>query len=267
MTTDLEQILVDSLRNTLHVMLCTRSVNLCYAVERLISPYPMISLFKPEDAVQAVSYLRQVPSWHAVLLDDHFESAQSRFPAAVAALPAYVPLLIMRSPGSAGPGSVGAPDTPALVAAKPLTMPPPDFAPCASVSASAQALYITWNRIQRSCIQRKLLGVPCYGILHKAMQVLFDKNPATVESWTNLMGMTTHVFRELFLRATVLAPKKIIALYHAYRIAFDCCAQTRGGVMDGILPYTISAHNRARMVEYVLVHRSELVVQSERAPA
>lgn len=261
MANDLEPILVDSLRNTLHVMLCTRSVNLSYAVERLISPYPMISLFKPEDAVQAVSYLRQVPSWHAVLLDDHFESAQSRFPAAVAALPAYVPLLVMRSPGTAG-----APDAPALVVEKPRAMPL-DFAPCASISASAQALYITWNRIQRSCIQRKLLGVPCYGILHKAMQVLFDKNPATVESWTNLMGMTTHVFRELFARATVLAPKKIIALYHAYRIAFDCCAQTRGGVMDGILPYTISAHNRARMVEYVLVHRSELVVQSERALA
>jgi hypothetical protein len=113
--------------------------------------------------------------------------------------------------------------------------------------------------VQQWAIMRKLVNKALSGLAHEAMEALFKDNPLSVDDWSSIMGVKPRRFQREFKLFTDLSPKKILALYHAYRIAFSVIDE-HNSREKGIIPaYIVDGRSRERVMEYVLTHRSALL--------
>jgi AraC-like DNA-binding protein len=113
--------------------------------------------------------------------------------------------------------------------------------------------------LQLQSIRKKLVpDTPPEGVMQNALDVLCKHHPVSVEDWSTLINSTPRKFQRLFKQYTGYSPKKMVALYHAYRIAF----QTMGKIEDpgnGVVSaYVMEENAKTRIMEYVLSRRSQL---------
>jgi len=117
--------------------------------------------------------------------------------------------------------------------------------------------------INRCAIESSLIsGIQDKEVL-QAVDMLFTHNPVGVIEWSELSGMKIRKFQRKFKDASSLSPKKILALYHAYRMAFYyCCSKTGEMPAQHIdMSYTLQPSDRKRILEYVLMRKSTLLKQ------
>jgi AraC-like DNA-binding protein len=115
--------------------------------------------------------------------------------------------------------------------------------------------------LQLQSIRKKLLPQRIPGAeMLSALDVLFRRNPLSVETWSGHLNSTPRKLQQLFKEYTLYTPKKLIALYHAYRIAFEAAArQDEKG--KGIIPaYLLDERSRKRVMEYILSRRSQFLL-------
>jgi AraC-like DNA-binding protein len=118
---------------------------------------------------------------------------------------------------------------------------------------------VLMHHVQEWAIKRKLVSRALDGLAQEAMGALFRKNPLSVDDWSSIMGVKPRRFQREFKLFTDLSPKKILALYHAYRIAFTV-ADEHNNREKGVIPaYIVDERSKERVMEYVLTHRSALL--------
>jgi AraC-like DNA-binding protein len=261
MRCELENVLVDCLRETLHIMLCSGSSETVRAAERSLKQCPVYSLFKAKSPETMEELLHEVPSWHVAVIDQQCQFS-SDFTGVVARYATWLPVItltnswsirslsssMMMGNGGARPAGTG-----------------PAQGNAGSVenrrveTCLASSLGNLMHHVQEWAIKRKLLSKPLSGLAAEAMDALFRENPLSVDDWSSIMGVKPRRFQREFKLFTDLSPKKILALYHAYRIAFTVIDE-QNSREKGIIPaYIVDDRSRERVMEYVLTHRSALL--------
>jgi hypothetical protein len=267
MRCQLENVLVDCLRDTIHVMACLGSSEPARAVERSLKQCSLYSVFRAKSVDTVDELLRQVKSWHVAIVDEQCP-LMSEIVSRLTACNSWIPVTLL---SSSWPGRV-VPSTPPPLLADSQDSP----SSIAGGISERDAGAVTHNEhavavcgannmghllcsVQEWSIKRKLLAKNPVGLVKEAMDVLFRKNPLSVDEWSSCMTVKPRRFQREFKQFTDLSPKKIIALYHAYRIAFDV---VYGHIMRdrGVVPaYVVDTHSKGRVMEYVLTHRSSLL--------
>ncbi|MFP4416845.1 MAG: hypothetical protein ACOC41_01020 [Chitinivibrionales bacterium] len=262
MSTQLENVLIDCLRDTLNVMVCTGSDETSRTIERVLKRYPTYSIFHADSLDVAETLFRQVKAWHGLIIDGQSDGAEEWILAAQQFSP-WLPQIIIadeqtveslfsradlqqqrvldidnirRSDEKMPIGGID------LVATCPINR----------LSTMLPVLQI-WS------LKRKLVAREPEGLMEEAMNALFYNNPQGVEEWSSMVGAKPRKFQREFKLFTNLPPKKMLALYHAYRISFDVMDE-KNQKEEGIFPaYMVDARAKSRMMEYVLTRRSTLL--------
>jgi AraC-like DNA-binding protein len=113
--------------------------------------------------------------------------------------------------------------------------------------------------LQFQSIRRKLLIKMPDEQVFESMKILFERNPISVEEWSAHMNLTPRKFQRMFKNYTKYSPKKLITLYHAYRIAFSTMQRFEDFGRGVISAYILDEHSKKRVMEYVLTRRSQLL--------
>ncbi|MBD3392275.1 MAG: hypothetical protein GF418_09425 [Chitinivibrionales bacterium] len=256
----LETVLVDCLRDTLHVMLCSGSSETVRAVGRSLKQGALFSLFKAKSPQTMEELLGQVHAWHVVVIDEQCQFAPD-FLALARGCRGWLPVIALtnswsiKSISSARPAS-GA-DMAGESAGGGLQIEVIEEQPVATcpISNPRQLLH----HVQEWSIKRKLVSKPLNGLAAKAMDILFRENPLSVDDWSSVLAVKPRRFQREFKLFTDLSPKKILALYHAYRIAFSVVDEHNNREKGVISAYLVNDRARERVMEYVLTHRSALL--------
>jgi hypothetical protein len=118
--------------------------------------------------------------------------------------------------------------------------------------------------IQESSIKKKLIPkILPVDLVDNAIEVLFKRNPVTVEKWTALLNIPPRKLQRAFKQFTGYSPKKVITLYHAYRIAFDTFNRLSNTYLKANSSYEVDDRSKTRVIEYVLSRQSQLFTVNE----
>jgi hypothetical protein len=264
----LENVLVDFLSKTLHIMLCSESSGTICTIYSLIDHYPMFSFSKARSSEAMKSYFRQVPAWHCLILDSRCNFCDDFF-LAVKEFPLWVPVIMLADYVSEGSmrmhGLSVSRDSIHDVRNLVLYDNPSHRATLyldnkriiVSPLRSFRQLYPV---IHRESITKKLVQkLMPEGLIRMAMDILFTQNPVTVEEWSSIIDSTSRKFQRMFKNYTFFSPKKFIALYHAYRIAFETAGREKDYTKGIISAYIMDERSKKRLLEYVLTRRSQLL--------
>ena len=241
---NLENILVSCLEETLNVLVCCESTLTLGVVNSSLCRYSTYNLFRARSLETVDAYLAQVPAWNCFIIDARFEFARDVV-ARIAGLGQWYPVIIIGD----SPDSL-----PFFRSAGDIYLSTEGIVYC-SLSSIRQFV----RTVQELCIKKRLLAFHPDPMVAEAVDALFERHPVSVEDWASMVNSSPRKFQRLFKPVTDLSPKKIIALYHAYRIAFDAI-EGRGhspSLAPGV--YEVDIHDRTRVMEYVLSRRNELL--------
>jgi hypothetical protein len=261
MRADLEKILVDSLRGTLHVMLCAGNSSGIHGLRHVLSGHPLYNFFNASSRHEVDTFMRQVPVWHCVVAEASMGFEESCF-LPILTSPSCPSVLVI---DGREPARIQRFCTDNIIhgegdnhsAAEHLKQ----FDLSCFLHLTPDSVTEAAAKVQRRSIERKLVSTPTNVWVRKILDILFTTNPLTVECWAEAAGVRARKFQREFKHISLLAPKKMLALYHAYRIAFEHCAkeEERKAYKGVQSAYVICDRDKTRIMEYVLTHQSALL--------
>jgi hypothetical protein len=261
---ELEDILGDCLHETLNIMVCSDSIVFRRTVDALLRKYRPFSFFTADSPETMDNLFRQVTAWHGVIVERHGKPA-GKFLSRVRQHSSWLPVIVLdgadgdqgsagaidkeENSARAGVGECEAGWESAAVRADIVMIP------CSIRDEEALCTALqTWS------VKRKLFGVMPHGNVVAGIEALFQKNPASLSAWAIMLNTTQRKFQRQFKSFTNLSPKKMLAVYQAYKIVFaEIDAKKR--CHQGAGPAYLSDHHRKeRIIEYVLTRRSSLLL-------
>ncbi len=261
MKSQLENVLIDCLGGTLNVLYCADSAVVSRSPDRTFRRYPLFSVFHAGSPDSARELLRQVRCWHAVVIDDQ-TGGGADYHSALTDCQSWMPAIVVFNEMSGRSGwaadrveQAEEREQELLIEEGEPRAPGPVIV--AQVPANRSALLV--GELQRWAVMRKLLGRNPSGVVKEAMHMLFTESPMTVEDWSSGVGVRPRKFQREFKKFTALAPKKLLALYHAYRIAFESLERQMEFERGAIPAYLVDDKDKLRVMEYVLTRRSTLI--------
>jgi AraC-like DNA-binding protein len=229
-------------------------------MERILRQCPLYSIFKAKSPQAVEELFGQVQSWHVAVVDEQCPYA-SDFKAVLSGFPVWLPVISLTNTWSisniSGTRTVVPGACPPDIGNSEQKLFPMDRKPVATCSTTNPVGLM--HTVQEWAIKRKILSKTVSGLAADAMLLLFTHNPLSVDEWSSIMGVKPRRFQREFKVFTDLSPKKILALYHAYRIAFTV-VENHNSRDKGVVPaYLIDHRSQERVMEYVLTHRSSLL--------
>ncbi len=246
MPTQLESILVESLKSTLNVLVFTNSRETLDAVHRKLGQYPMFSLTCVGTREPAEEALRQVRHWHAVLVDSG--RFGNLWPTISESSRHWVPVGLLMDSAQNRWDDGESEDVPCSIGPQAVVF-----------KCSSRNRREILESVQYWSLTRQLFSTLPDRFALKAFKRLCSDNPVTVEEWSALVNSNPRKFQREFKHYSDLSPKKIIALYHANRIAFEVINREIGVKQSPISAYLVDDKSRARVMEYVLTRRRTLL--------
>lgn len=264
MKTRLENILVDCLCDTLHVMLCSESSGAVCTINSLIGRYPLFNFLKARSCDAMKLYFRQIQAWHCLVFDSRCTFSEEFF-TTVRNIPFWVPVILLADSVSED-----------YLRTHGMTVESNGNIVINSGSPDGKADHTTHKKcvivcplrsfkrlfpmIQLHSIRKKLMpNMLPEELVQKAIDLLFRQNPLTVEEWSATLESTPRKFQRMFKQYTNYSPKKLIALYHAYRIAFETMGRHEELGKGLFSAYILDDRSKKRVMEYVLSRRSQLL--------
>jgi hypothetical protein len=265
MKSRLENILVDCMVDSLRVLLCSECATATTNISLLLSRYPVFSLCKGKTEAGLNDLIMQNNAWECVIIDsrmpftsalfDTIRKASCWFP--VILLTDYVPDVLFQEKGIKQVNGeyvmhsdIDAGDDTDVMnyRKKTITLVP------------LKCFKDLFSTIRNLCLKKKLMAkmAPCH-IGEKAFGFLFSHNPVSVDDWSVLVNEPNRKFQRMVRKYTDHSPKKLITLYHAYRIAFDTMEKQKSQNKGVIQAYMVDDHAKKRVLEYVLSRRSQLL--------
>ena len=240
----LENILISCLEETMNVMICCESTLSLGAVNAALCRYSTFNVFRARSLETMETYLKQVVSWNCFIIDSRSTFARDAVIHA-ASLPSWVPVVVIGD----SPDSL-----PFMRAEGEKALPHLDCIEYCSVSDMPGFV----RSIQELGLKKKLMSFFPTGMVGDAADILFSHHPLTVDEWACAVESSPRKFQPV----TELSPKKILAIYHAYRIAFDTIERRSEPANSTAVStaYSIDEHTRNRVMEYVLSRRTELAL-------
>jgi AraC-like DNA-binding protein len=261
MKSQLENVLIDCLTGTLNVLVCAESTVISRSPDRTFWRYPLFNVFHAQSVESAQELVRQVQCWHAVCIDDQAGSAPE-YLSVLDVWSSWIPVIVLY--GDISGRSLWADELieqseerqqEQLVEHGQTTVTGPIIVD----QVPAGRPDVIFDALEHWAIERKLLGRCPYGLVREAIKLLFMRSPLSVEDWSAAMDVSPRKFQREFKQFSTLAPKKLMALYHAYRIAFNALGEPERLGQGEMMAYAIDEKTKARVMEYVLTRRSTLL--------
>ena len=239
----LEAILVNSLENTLNVLICSESSQTIAAINSVLDRYTPLNLFRARSLEAMASHWAQVSSFNCVVVDAKCTFGREAI-SKVAKVPFWTPVLILGD----------SPDSMPFIREPHRSSSVPDGITYISLSDIKQFA----QAVIESSIRKRLIDQYPDELALAALSALFEKHPLSVDDWALLINITSRKFQRLFKPYSDLSPKKIISLYHVFRIVFDIL-EKRHSQFPQESPCESDMNFRVRVMEYVLTRRKELL--------
>jgi len=268
MKTRLEKILVDCLCDTLNVMLCSESPGIINAIESVIQPYPFFAFFKAGSAECMRTCIRQVNSWHCLIIDSRC-SFTDEFLSVAREFPLWIPVIILADYLSEEflrlHGISVEQDAASSFQNITINDTRYDYLKLAKEKKCVtvypfKSIKNLLPLIQAECLKKKLMQrlIPD-GVVERSLDILFKQNPLSVDEWSLVLDSTPRKFQRMFKNYTFYSPKKLLALYHAYRIAFETVGNREEFCLGVVSAIVMDERTKKRLLEYVLSRRSQLL--------
>lgn len=255
----LENVLVNCLQGTLNIMIYSDSPLFMRSSERMLSGYTIYNLFKAKSTDEFDFLFRQVNSWHAFIVDEQCQSLDECLQR-VNENSRWIPVILLVEPFSSNSSSVASEKARKKNNIDSDGIEMYECKVAASCPINKRQSFL--QTLQMLSIERKLFSDKPNGLIQNAVEVLFNSNPYCVGSWASVLHSTQRKFQRQLKQFTSLSPKKLLALYHAYRIAFEILSE-QDDHKKGVIPaYVIDEQSKTRIMEYVLMRRSSLLVSS-----
>lgn len=256
----LESILVDCLCDSLQVMLCSESAGAICTINSLISRYSLFNFIKASNIETFNAYLNKIPIWHCLIVDSRCSFLDELF-SLIQEIPYWLPVIVLND--SVSNDFLNTHNISVVEENLFIMRNRAKFSRNALITADKQIIFCPissfkslFPMLQLHCLRRKLLKKIPVGLAAKAISILFNQNPLTVEQWSATMNSTPRKFQRLFRYFTNYSPKKLITLYHAYRIAFESMHLFEDFGKGVISAYILDEQEKKRIMEYVLTRRS-----------
>jgi hypothetical protein len=261
----LEDILSDCLHETLNIMVCSDSGVFRQTIDAILHQHRPYSLYNADSPESMDQLFRGLTAWHTVIIERNGKPA-GEFLKRVWYHHSWLPVIVVYDvdPGDELPLFIDKPDAPAVFNVRnrnggreaPSLREDIVIIPCSLRDGDAlRSVLQIWS------IKRKLFGIMPRGLVQDGIEMLFQRNPDSLNMWATLLNTTQRKFQRLFKPFTNLSPKKMLAVYQAYQIVFAKIDGKIRGCKTGIPTYLADHHSKQRIIEYVLTRRSSLLLK------
>ncbi len=262
----LETILADYLKKSLKVMLCSEKPALQSKVTTLIQQYSQFSV-TPVPSVGALKQcLKSKDEWHAVLIDSRCTFSQELF-TNIRGNFSWMPIIVLRD--------LFVEDFSKEIyelSHKKNVLVLQNVTPNNVKSGESRnitvcplgKLELVVPTLQMLCIKKRLFPkkMPT-GIGEVAVKTLFHENPVTVDEWIELLGIQRSKLHRLIHSHAPYSPRKIVLLYHAYRIVFNKSCNPDKTCIDDYAPHSLNDQAKNEVFEYILSQGGRLFSSTE----
>lgn len=253
----LENILSDSLAQSLKILLCTDSGDSVKRIESFLSSFPTFKLYVANSKSLFPQYFDENTSWHCVILDSRCSFATT-FIEQIMVRSKWVPIVLLDSKDALGlitdmalekidsrlysyGGHIGKSNGCTVELCDPFSRED-----------------LISKLISNSLLKRFFKKIPNLKV-STATNELFISNPTSVAGWAEKIGFSTRKMQRALKNFTLYTPKKLLSLYHAYRLVFALKGKEGNPETNHFKSYNIDNSSKNRFIEYVLTRKSSLL--------
>lgn len=253
----MEKILSDWLTDSLNVMICTENVNVSSEIIKGIGKYPTFKVHRVATERVLDLYFSQNVEWHCIIIDNDI-SFFKKVNQYLMNSNKWLPVIILG-------GNI-----------------PMDYGKQMHKEDISIYKHAYFNQVDRTCglfvelcskanINRlfsKILANSLKRVLftkvpdkkiNSIANSLFMINPITVVEWANDNEVSTRKMQRILKGFTDQTPKKLVSIYHAYRMAFANVDPVGNLDCEVFTAHQLNKSNKNRFLEYVLSRRSSLL--------
>lgn len=253
----MEKILSDWLTDSLNVMVCTENANVSSEIIKGIGKYPTFKVHRAATEKMLDLYFSQNVEWHCIIIDNDISFFKEVNQYLVNSNK-WLPVIIL--------GGFISTEYSKLMHKEDISIYKQAYFNdadrtsglfvelCSKSSANRLLSKILANSLKKVLFTK----VPDKKI-NSVINSLFMRNPITVVEWADHYGVSTRKMQRILKGFTDQTPKKLISIYHAYRMAFANVEPLGNLDCEVFTAHYLNKSNKSRFLEYVLSRRSSLL--------
>lgn len=261
MKNGLENVVIECLCDSLRVLLCAEAPGIICSVTSLVGRNPLFNFLKATSADAATLYIQQLLQWQCIIIDSKC-SFMKEVLCIINQQSLWIPVIVLADKVVTEPVQPIGND-------KDMVM----YAHLYRTKRKMQKVYNSIQICSRSSlkelmpllqdvsVRKKLMKKKPQGFAEKAFDTLCAQNPISVDQWALYLESTSRKIHRAVNSFSDYIPRHMVALYHAYRIAFQSITDEshKESNKGETVPYRLDEHERKRIMEYFLLNRSILV--------
>ncbi len=253
----MEEILSDWLTDTLNIMICTETANLSSSVLSYIGRYPAFKIHRVSTEKMLDLYLNQNIDWHSIIIDSQLSFSVKVFDE-LTRFSKWVPVIYLAEELPKGLWDDWIVEE---VDDKLVNYVSKNNRHVGAVLEifKRRELRQLLSTVLANSLKRQLFNFIPDKSIHEATAVLYKENPVTVENWAKINNCTPRKIQRLLKPFINKTPKKLLSIYHAYRMAFAEVDNSGNLNCEVFRIHRIESCHRKRFLEYTLSRRSTLL--------
>lgn len=256
MNQSLEEILSEWLTDTLNILICTESANVASTIMSYVGRYASFKLHRVSNEKVLDLYMKQGITWHCIIIDNEL-SFSRRVYNYISKFNHWVPIVLM---------SNNVPENlwNEWIYEK-ISNEKVSFHNGESRIEGATIELLDKRRINdfvpvilsNSLKKQFFKEVPDIEI-EKILKMLYLNNPDSVKEWAKINCISNRKIQRMLKSFCRITPKKVLSLYHAYRIALSEVDNSGNLNCEIFAIHELKRSLKIRYMEYCLSRRSVL---------
>lgn len=256
-THSMEEILSNCLTDSLNIMVCSESSNVSSSILTYVGRYPAFKLHRASSEKMLKMYLNQDIIWHTIIIDNHISFSKELFEE-ISKLSKWVPIISLSENAPANIWKNWSIEEISQNKFRCINKKDAGSGSVIEVLGKSGLTGLLSSILANSLKKCFFYEVPDKSV-NEAANVLYKHNPVTVDEWAKLLGVCSRKIQRILKPFTKYSPKKMLSIYHAYRMAFSNVDNIGNLQCDNFAIHKIENKQKNRFLEYVLSRRSSLL--------
>lgn len=257
MNHSMEDILSNFLTDSLNIMVCSESTNVSSSILTYIGRYPAFKLHRISNEKMLDLYISQDIIWHTIIIDNHISFSKELFQK-ISRLSKWVPIITLSEDAPINIWKDWKVEKISQNKFRCTNKQETGSGSVIEVLGKSGLTSLLSSILANSLKKCFFCEIPDSSV-NEAANVLYKHNPVTVNEWAKLLGVCSRKIQRILKPFTKYSPKKMLSIYHAYRMAFSNVDNIGNLQCDNFAMHKIESTQRNRFMEYVLSRRSSLL--------
>lgn len=253
----IEDHLVDTLSDSLQIAVCSESNRVISSLTSFFSRFPMFKTVPLRSADEVDSLFKTQAVFHCIVIDVGFPLREIFFDR-ITGMTRWIPVVILSDTSPAHLIDNWGVDQIGIEKFIHRNLKNRKKGCIVEICRTGRLLDMA-SMVLANSLKKKIFDCVPDDLVNEALDVLYSMNPITVDEWISLISCNTRKLQRHLKLFTDLGPRHILAVYHAYRIAFSRVDNSGNFHCRIFLSHTIGEDQRKRFTEYVLSRRGILL--------